>query len=313
MRTYNHIRVFLFHRIAENRENWAHPTGVKIFEKCLQYITGNFTVKTVEECLALQGSEIKGKGRPLAALTFDDGFRDNIKYALPLLEKYKCPASFYIVTDCIDSGLPTWQHLFQNLFHNTKKLRLDVSDAYFAGGINKTFADARERIAYGNKLLGQLYTSPGCGAVKVMEEVTRNFNDVPVPERMTMTWDELRQLSSAGYTIGSHTCSHPLLTQLQDAYIRKELVESAERIEKVCRKRPGTIAYPLGVTDNRVQVIAQECGYKYGLSVEQKFYNHSEHHSMAVPRVDVYAGHNWLKTYLRMTGDLEKVKRVLGR
>ena len=43
---------------------------------------------------------------------FDDGYKDNIEYAAPILRQFKCPASFYVVTDCIDRNVPTWTYRF---------------------------------------------------------------------------------------------------------------------------------------------------------------------------------------------------------
>lgn len=118
------IRVFSFHRVADKKENKAYTTQVDIFERCIKYISKKYTVKTIEECLATPGkANAHQANRPLASITFDDGFKDNIKYALPILEKYKCPASFYIVTGCIDNDLPTWPHLYDNL----SKIRVNFS------------------------------------------------------------------------------------------------------------------------------------------------------------------------------------------
>lgn len=142
-----------------------------------------------------------------------------------------------------------------------------------------------------------------------------SFDDVPLPEKMMMSWDDIRQLSSAGYVIGSHTCSHPLLPLVNDnEKLAYELVHSGERIKDVCGKFPEAIAYPLGITDNRVMAAAKKAGYKYGLTVEQRSYNtKTDTNIMAVPRVDIYSDSGWAKTYLRITGQLESIKKMLGR
>ena len=308
------IRVFLFHRVSEHREKWAHATPVSVFEKCLRYISKNFTVKTVEECLAMQGKDMLNHAKPLACINFDDGFKDNIEYALPVLEKYKCPASFYVATQCIDDGLPTWPHRFQNIFLNTEKMQLDISAEFLSKPIHEKFASQRHRIEYGDKLLKRLMTMPNENAYKLLNEIGLNFDDVPKPANMMMNWNEVRQLSSAGYPIGSHTCSHPMLTQLEtDEKVKYELAHSAERIEKECGIFPEAIAYTLGITDTRIMNIATECGYKYGLTVNQRFYHPLTDSTMAVPRVDLFADSGWIKTYLRLTGDMEKIKKVLGK
>jgi peptidoglycan/xylan/chitin deacetylase (PgdA/CDA1 family) len=313
MKSPNEIRIFLFHRVSESKEKWAHATPVSIFEKCVRYITGNFTVKTVEECLGEQGKQLHGS-KPLACITFDDGFKDNIQYALPVLEKYKCPASFYIVTDCIDSGLPTWPHLVQNLFLNTNRYTLKIEAKYAEGGIDEKFSSEKDRVKYGNVFLRRLLNLPSADADELFNRAKKYFGDVRMPENLMMTWDEVKQLSAAGYTIGSHTMSHPVLSLLEnDDKVREEFMRSGKFIKNNCGKFPETIAYPLGIANERIMKLAKECGYTYGLTVDQRPYIPGTDNIMAVPRIDMFADSGWLKTYLRLTGQLRLIKSVLGK
>ncbi|HTA82885.1 MAG TPA: polysaccharide deacetylase family protein [Bacteroidia bacterium] len=314
MKTPEDIRIFLFHRVSESTGRWAHATRVSVFEKCVRYISDNFIVKSVEELMAMQLKEISHATKPFACITFDDGFKDNIKYALPVLEKYKCPASFYIVTDCIDSGMPTWPHLVQNLFVNTNKYTLKIEAKYVEGGINEKFSSEKERISYGDVFLRRLLSMPSAAAAELFNRAKEYFGDVRMPENLMMTWDEVKQLFTAGYVIGSHTMSHPVLSLLEDDdKVREEFSRSGEHIKKVCGKFPETIAYPLGIANERIMKLAKECGYKYGLTVEQRSYIPGTDGIMAIPRIDMFADSNWLKTYLRLTGHLGTIKKALGR
>ena len=58
---------------------------------------------------------------------FDDGYKDNIDTALPILEKHNVKATFYIVTDCIEKNIPTWTHTLEYCFQNLKpeQIKLD--------------------------------------------------------------------------------------------------------------------------------------------------------------------------------------------
>jgi peptidoglycan/xylan/chitin deacetylase (PgdA/CDA1 family) len=82
------------------------------------------------------------------------------------------------------------------------------------------------------------------------------------PERMRpLGWEALGRLQQAGWEIGSHTCTHPLLTSLDADRLRSELVDSRRRvIEQVgsC----ATIAYPYGIADARVAAAAALAGYQ---------------------------------------------------
>jgi peptidoglycan/xylan/chitin deacetylase (PgdA/CDA1 family) len=309
------ISIFLFHRVSGDKKNWTHATHVSIFEKCISYITRNYTVKTIEECLSAKGSIKPKKGKPLACITFDDGFKDNVTYALPILEKYKCPASFYMITGCIDKGLPTWPHLYNNVFENTRKMKLVIDSEELGIKVDESFRSAEERIAYGIDLVKKIRFITPSEADNVLGIIKQSFDDVQDPQHMMMTWNEVQQIYKAGYAVGSHTYSHPMLSLIKDDNrLTYEMVHSGERIKEVCGSFPETIAYPFGLTDERVMKIAKEAGYKNGLIVGQRRYKPGyDTNLMGIPRIDIYAEASWLKTYLRITGGIEAIKKIVGR
>jgi hypothetical protein len=69
-----------------------------------------------------------------------------------------------------------------------------------------------------------------------------------------------------------------------------------------------TISYPIGSFDDRVVRLAEKCGYRYGLAVEQKFFYPGENSEMIIPRVELYQESFW-KTYLRISGMIKIFKR----
>jgi peptidoglycan/xylan/chitin deacetylase (PgdA/CDA1 family) len=90
-------------------------------------------------------------------------------------------------------------------------------------------------------------------------------------ELRCMDWDQLRGLASAGWEIGSHTCSHPRLTQLDDAALERELVSSRE----VCEQQMGTacrsFAYPYSDEDDRVVEATRRAGYALAVTVALRY------------------------------------------
>ena len=76
----------------------------------------------------------------------------------------------------------------------------------------------------------------------------------------SLDWTGLGDLAAAGWEIGSHTCTHPLLTTLNDGELADELRASREMIANrlgACR----ALAYPYGVADSRVAAAARAAGY----------------------------------------------------
>lgn len=104
----------------------------------------------------------------------------------------------------------------------------------------------------------------------------------PELDRRTMTWSELRELVALGVEIGSHTVSHPRLTQLSDGELSVELRASKEQIEDELQRRCDFLVYPFGDQDARVRAAAHHAGYSAAFADYQPF------DVFAIPRVGLY-------------------------
>jgi peptidoglycan/xylan/chitin deacetylase (PgdA/CDA1 family) len=85
-------------------------------------------------------------------------------------------------------------------------------------------------------------------------------------ELQGMTWDEVRELADSGWEIGSHTRTHPRLTQLDDASLARELHESRDACERAVGRPCLSLAYPYGDFDARVCAAAADAGYRSAAS-----------------------------------------------
>jgi peptidoglycan/xylan/chitin deacetylase (PgdA/CDA1 family) len=106
-------------------------------------------------------------------------------------------------------------------------------------------------------------------------------------ELVPMSWEELDGLVARGWEIGSHTCSHPHLTELEDAVLEDEL----RRSKSVCEERLGraceSIAYPYGDHDARVVEVARRAGYRTAGTLPSRM---DARDPLRWPRVGVYYG-----------------------
>jgi peptidoglycan/xylan/chitin deacetylase (PgdA/CDA1 family) len=302
------IRNFLFHRVSPERDELWDPVGVEHFEKCIKYISSHYEVITVEQLPSVKDSYGQHK---YATLSFDDGYKDNIQFALPVLDKYGVKASFYVTTECIDKNIPTWTHHMEYLFQHTqiKKLVLDfdfISDAF----IVKELSSRTKRIEYARQLIPYLKTLRHDQRKLVIEAIAQNYNDVKIPELM-MSWEDLKLLNAQGHYIGSHSVTHPLLGQLNDEQeIRAELVSSGNVIKKNLGYFPVTFAYPIGSYNAEVIRLCKESGYEIGLATKQDVYRPDRDTIFEVPRIEL-PNEPWWKTLMRITNLLEDVKRKI--
>lgn len=302
------IRNFLFHRVSDEKDGMWPPMTVDLFKKIISHLTENFLIVPLENYLDDPGA-FQTK-RKIATVLFDDGYKDNIEYAAPVLVEYKCPASFYIVTDCIDRNIPTWTYLIDTALAGTTKKGIELSgefvpekfkklDLIINGRSNPMVKDVKpwmKKLSNPQRML-------------IMQSVLQQCNDVQTPGKM-MSWDDIRQLNRQGFIIGSHSHTHPMLASLQnESEITDELSISGSRIRQETGNFPKAISYPIGSFDDRVVNLSKANGYKYGLAVEQHFFKPGKDDLFKIPRVELYQ-EPWWKVKMRISGVYSTLKKV---
>jgi peptidoglycan/xylan/chitin deacetylase (PgdA/CDA1 family) len=248
----------------------------------------------------------------VATISFDDGYKDNIQYAAPILAKYKVKASFYVVTDCIENNIPTWTHILEHCFQYTTKQHIDLNFGFLPLDLRITdLPNEKVRIAYIKKLKPFLKTISDEDRKLVLDRVIETYSDVDLP-RIMMDWSDLLKLTQDGHYIGSHTASHPALGTMTDQNnIIDELTISGRMIEKHVGYFPKSISYPVGSYNENTIKLSGQVGYTIGLAVKQKLYDPNEDPIFEIPRIELY-NENWLKTKMRITNQLELIKSMIG-
>lgn len=299
---------YLFHRVNPQREKLWDPMDVALFERCIKYISNHCETVLFEE---LMESGNLAHGKKYATIMFDDGFKDNIEYAAPILSKYKCKASFYVVTDCIDQNIPTWTYNLEYLFQHTGINTIDLNFDFLPAELKTEKLESNEeRIAYVSRLKPQLKKLSDQQRSEILERVTATYSDVELPQIM-MNWDDLVQLKNEGHYIGSHTVTHAMLGTIADEKkIMDELVNSGKRIEEKMGYFPVTISYPVGSFNATVKDLAKTAGYKIGLAVKQNVYDPAKDDLFEISRIELY-NEPWWKTKMRITNVLENLKSII--
>ncbi|MCG3167222.1 MAG: hypothetical protein POELPBGB_03008 [Bacteroidia bacterium] len=302
--------IFLFHRVSPQRDKLWDPLSPGRFDEVLNYLKKNFYIENAETILS--GNFKTSNSKPFAAIVFDDGYKDYIEYALPILKKHNLPSSMYVVTSCVESGIPPWTYVLDNALANTKKNKIEVDSSLLPEELkNTSWKNETDKIAFAKKLKPFLKTVSNSVRKKIYEQVIKSLDDVQPPQNLMMNWKDINEIKSGGTVVGSHTVSHPLLAKIEsEEEIEIELKLSAEKIKEQTSEFPSTISYPIGSYDERVKKLAKKTGYKFGLAVQQQVLDTTKHNVFEVPRIELY-NEPMLKTKLRINGTLEKIKKVL--
>jgi peptidoglycan/xylan/chitin deacetylase (PgdA/CDA1 family) len=304
------IKNFLFHRVNPNRDKLWDPMDVNLFNKCIEYISNKYQVVLFEE-IAFSDELINAKNK-YATIMFDDGYKDNIEYAAPILQKHNVKAPFYVVTDSINNNVLTWTHILEYIFQFTDVINIELDFDFLPKEFKVIKLNSIEdRIKFINKFKPFIKTIPHENRQLILSQIFRSFKDVDLP-RIMMSWEDLRQLKRCGHYIGSHTVTHSMLGTMSDKKeIRKELEDSRVDIRNNLGHFPITISYPVGSFNKTTKEISKEVGYKIGLAVKQNVFNPKKEDLFEVPRIELY-NEPWWKTKLRITNTLENIKSLVG-
>lgn len=86
-------------------------------------------------------------------------------------------------------------------------------------------------------------------------------------ELRCMSWEEVRRLATVGWEIGSHTCSHPKLTEIGAEAAAAELERSRAACEEALQQPCTTFAYPFGAHDGEVVELTRRAGYELAVTL----------------------------------------------
>ncbi len=267
------IKVFLFHRISPDIDPVWPPIAPVRFDKIVHYLKKNFEIVPLEQTVL--GIYKPTTAKKLCAITFDDGYKDFVEHALPILKKHNAPASMYVITDCVDTNLPPWTFIFNHLLLNTKLPGLEINSENVPANIRKIkWKTPRSKVAYINYISYVLKRISDEAREDVLQQIRNQIKDVANLYGLMMNWDDIRFIKNEGIEIGSHSANHPILSKdLHLDNIRHELIKSGKEIEKETGKFPLTISYPFGIYNNDAKKIAKEVGYKMGVTVFPKQYS----------------------------------------
>jgi peptidoglycan/xylan/chitin deacetylase (PgdA/CDA1 family) len=148
---------------------------------------------------------------------------------------------------------------------------------------------------------------PGPGAPMAWPGIDQWRGTEHEPELAPLSWDELARLGGDGWEIGSHTCSHPYLTRLDDAQLERELVQSRGMIEQVLGRSCTALAYPYGDHDDRVVRAAAAAGYRSACTVPHRL---TRPEPLEWPRVGVYHGNGRVAFRIKVSPAFRRLRQT---
>lgn len=233
----------------------------------------------------------KDHTRPFVALTFDDGYRDNLEYAWPVLKRLEIPFALYVATSFPDRLGELWWVALEQVIAMTDRLVVEMDGA--AQFIDCGNASGKRR-AFEDVYWWLRSMSDEADLRRAVRDICARYGvDLKAPSAdLCMDWSEIARMAADPLcTIGAHTVNHVFLNKVSANTARTEMERSAEVIEAALGKRPEHFAYPYGEARSvgpREFKIAGEIGFKTAVTTRPGVITPRHRDSlMALPRVSV--------------------------
>jgi peptidoglycan/xylan/chitin deacetylase (PgdA/CDA1 family) len=258
--------ILVYHRVTplDFDPEWLAVAPERFAEQ-LDVLRTHYRVMSVSEL-----NECVQKGnvpRKAVAITFDDGYADNLLTARPLLERYDVPATCFVTTGKLDQGSEFWWDELAGLLLETPRLpdvlSLDVNGTHHSWSLNNE--TGRDADARNWNVLQPTPPTPRQKAYRELAALVRPL-DADAQEsvmRQVADWagvsrkireshralrpEEVVRLDAGGLVeVGAHTVTHPVLSAHAPATQEREIRLSKRRLEEILDRPVGIFAYPFG-------------------------------------------------------------------
>lgn len=286
----NLVVVLNLHQVSPHQNPFWSPLHPAIFDDLLGFLKQNFEVVLFREL-----SEIKSD-KPLAVLSFDDGYYNFIEYAAPLLEKYKLSANMNIIPACAESGEPIWNVRLYDFLNSAPRnlinqINLPGFDSYLEG------EDFTGKLRYGLKISRFLKNRPRRERQQLWLEIEKMLQNHEFQQTRMMNATEIKEIAGA-HEIGVHSFSHESMGFEDAAFFEEDLQKCFNYFDEKLRLPLEIYAFPNGSYKEEQIKILQNRGVKHVLLVDEDYAKSNEN---VLPRFTIY-GSSKFETRLQALG-----------
>jgi peptidoglycan/xylan/chitin deacetylase (PgdA/CDA1 family) len=289
---------------------WSYPCrpghGIHGLGRQLHRLEQVMTVVPLEPSLQALSSGQRLPARAVA-LTFDDGYRDHLDLAIPLLERLGMPATFFLVPGLLSREVRAWWEVLAWALACSRKATVRWGrDELPTRGVPGQCSFRR--------MLPDLRTRPRHLTERAVSELVDWLEPEGEPgdQGLFLDWDGAREIVRRGFTVGSHTMSHAALRYEPADEQLRELVESRRQLKTALGVDPQVLAYPYGqqahYSAETIQSTAR-AGYTHAVTVHPRVVRASTP-PHEIPRFALEPHRGFGETaLLRITDRLDRVRR----
>ncbi len=284
--------ILLYHRVATlANDPWGLAVTEAHFDGHLELLRRRTMCLSLPELLARRAAGTLP--RNATAVTFDDGYADNLLAALPLLERHDIPATVFILSGFVGGGEETWWDRLEQAIYGAPDLPGELAIEAAGRSVSWTrpagvlASDTRDDLHL--QLYDCLAHADTPAREKAFDALWQQLGRQPVlrPSHRPLDETELRRLADHPLiTIGAHTRTHPHLARIDAARQLDELSGSKADLEALLGRAVSMVAYPHGSNDAVTVSAARAAGFQAGFTTVPRVVPH-RFDPFRVPRINI--------------------------
>jgi peptidoglycan/xylan/chitin deacetylase (PgdA/CDA1 family) len=261
-----HVVIFGFHNVSPS---WLAPcepgAALRGLETQCRFLRAAFNVLPLADALDRLTAG-RSLPRRAAAITFDDGYRDNLDVAAPVLARHGLPATVFLVPGLLSNETRAWWEVAAWAVTHARHPQLAWGDQVLP------LRHAAQRRRAARAVLRDLKRRTAADREAALDALIDRLGAprADAGDRLFLDWDGAARLARApGISIGSHTVSHPILSREHPETQRHELADSRTSLEAVLDVPVRHVAFPNGTAadyDRHTIAAAREAGYSHAVT-----------------------------------------------
>lgn len=234
------LSILIFHRVVTDPDPlFPGEVDRRRFDELMGWVRDWFNVLPLDE--GIQRLRLGCLPARAAAITFDDGYADNLLNAVPILQKYGLSATFFIANGFLDGGR-MWNDTVIEAIRGAMVEWIDPGVAELSAGWIRSDDEKRALLSRWIPAIKHLPHLVRDETVARIADASRAH----LPCDLMLTSPQVRALRSTGMLIGGHTVSHPILLAANDVDAEREIADGKQALENLLGEPVRFFAYPNG-------------------------------------------------------------------
>jgi peptidoglycan/xylan/chitin deacetylase (PgdA/CDA1 family) len=277
--------VLVYHRVGTGAiDPWQLTVDPETFASQMETLARDWSPISLEELV--EGFQRRRLPERAVAVTFDDGYADNLEVAAPILLEHAIPVTLFVAPGLIDSGGPLWWDELASLLLEPARLPSTLTLSSGNGHHWRIPPVGDEETRSGSTL--NPWDAPTGTRLRAFYEVWLTLRALDAPkrdaaldeiadwsdthrrsERVLLTWEQLREFAALPrFELGAHTLTHPVLPDCSDEGARAEIAGSSERLRAEAGVEVEQFAYPFGAWSPSVARLVAGLGFGAALTTD---------------------------------------------